>query len=139
MKERAASRAAGGLKSAMPEVRDVCVRVLAAEAPACQPNPPPKPERAACVPVLGRKGAQEALLSVLHDEKEDLPLFMPSTPWQAIARGSNHCSSSVARSGNSKSSNVDSTDADPDGTGDVAGAVEGHADGAGGAVPRIWR
>jgi len=78
MKERALPVLLEGLKSATPEVRDVCVRVLAAEAPACEPNPSTQAERAACVPVPGRNGlpgAQEALLSVLRTEKEDLPLF----------------------------------------------------------------
>jgi HEAT repeat protein len=82
MKERALPALLEGITSASPAVRDVCVRVFAVEAPACEPNPPTQAERAPCVPVPGRTGlpgAQEALLSVLENEKEDLPLFYAIT------------------------------------------------------------
>jgi len=78
MKERALPALLEGLNSPSPWVRDVCVRVFAAEAPACEPNPPTQAERAPCVPVPNRDGlpgAQAALLTVLQNEKEDLPLF----------------------------------------------------------------
>src|SRR5882762_8407525 len=77
MKERALPVLLEGMTSTRAAVREVCIRALAAEAPGCAPSPLTQPDRVGCVPVAtnGLPGAQEALLSVLRDEKEDLPLF----------------------------------------------------------------
>src|SRR5437588_255905 len=77
MKELSLPLVLQGVASARPAVREVCIRVLAAEAPECALNLR-QPERGTCASLTLKsdvQAAQAALISVLQTEKEDLPLF----------------------------------------------------------------
>lgn len=76
MKERALPAVLQGISNSSPSVREVCARVLTAEAPGCSSTLLTQPDRAGCIPTANAPpGAQEALLSMLRNEKEDVPLF----------------------------------------------------------------